>query len=84
MKHTIFDHCTLHDADFTACDATGASFIACDLLNAHFENSTLDKADFSSAIQYSINPLQNSIRKALFSYPEVTALLQPFDIILKN
>ncbi|MBS1512934.1 MAG: pentapeptide repeat-containing protein [Bacteroidetes bacterium] len=84
IRHTIFDNCILHEADFTACDATGASFIACDLFNAHFENTVLDKADFSTAFQYTINPLNNSIRKASFAYPDVTSLLQTFDIIIKS
>ena len=48
-----------------------------------FHNSNLCKANFIGAINYSINPLTNSLKQAKFSKPEVLALLEHFEIIIE-
>ena len=80
MKGVRFNGCQLEEVDFTLCDLTQASFANCDLLNAKFENTMLEKTDFRTARNYSINPAMNKIRKARFSLPEVLALLDHYDI----
>lgn len=80
IKKTFFKSCQLHDADFSECDLSGALFDTCDLHNATFENTILEKADLRTAINYSINPEVNKIKKARFSLPAVIGLLDKYDI----
>lgn len=83
LKKTPFVHCTIHEADFTDCDLTQSSFDHCDLTNTKFENTNLEKADFRSAMNYTIDPDLNKIKKAQFSLPAVVGLLQKYDIVIK-
>ncbi len=80
LRKTSFDNCTLQETDFTGADLTGASFGHCDLLNAKFEQTSLEKADLRSAVNYSIDPEINRIRKAKFSLQGITGLLDKYDI----
>jgi uncharacterized protein YjbI with pentapeptide repeats len=73
----------LHEVDFVDADLSMALFDNCDLQGAIFENSLLEKTDFLTAKNYSINPEINRIRKAKFSIPEVVGLLSKYDIIIK-
>ena len=70
----------MNEVDFTEADLTQAVFANCDLLGAVFEFTNLEKADFSTAINYNIHPEQNQIKKAKFSLPAITGLLQHLDI----
>ena len=65
------------------CDLREAQFTKSSLEESIFENTNLTKADFSEAIDYTINPERNKIKKAKFSMPEVLGLLKEFNIIVK-
>jgi Uncharacterized low-complexity proteins len=80
LKNTRFDACLLQEADFSECDATGAVFAECELLNAKFEHSVLEKTDFRTARNYTIDPRINRLRKAKFSMPAATGLLECFGV----
>ncbi len=84
IAKTIFDNCTLQDVDFTASDLAGAVFNNCDLLNAKFENTVLEKSDFRTAYNYSINPELNKIKKAIFSLAGIRGLLEKYNIIIEE
>lgn len=84
IKKTVFSQTVLHEVDFTECDLTGATFSHCDLLDAHFEKTILEKADLTTAHNYTINPQINSIKKAKFSLPEVVGLLTQYDIHIQH
>jgi len=49
-------------------------------MGATFDKATLEKADFRTAINYSIDPTNNRIKKAKFSLLGVVGLLDKFDI----
>ena len=82
MKKTLFSHCSLQEVDFTESLLTEAVFEDCNLRDAKFENTVLEKADLRTAINYSINPDLNKIRKARFAYPAVLALLDKYDLMI--
>jgi hypothetical protein len=42
----------------------------------------LEKADFSTAKNYTIDAENNKLKKAIFSLPEVIGLLSKYDIII--
>jgi uncharacterized protein YjbI with pentapeptide repeats len=84
LKKTTFSECNLEDADFIGTDLTSAVLSNCNLQGAKFEDSILDKADFRTAINYSIDLSKNRYKKAKFSMPEVIGLLNAYDIIIEN
>jgi fluoroquinolone resistance protein len=80
IKNTVFKHVNLREADFTEADLTGAIFEDCDLANAIFDHTVLEKADLRGAVNYTIDPAQNRIRKAKFSTSGIAGLLYKYDI----
>ncbi len=69
----------LVQANLSESDCRGTDFAGC-----RFANTNLTKADFRSAINYTIRPDSNLIKKAKFSLPEATLLLYGLDIILEE
>ncbi len=99
FNHCILDHCSFFRTEIPATDFTGsrlweadlaeavlmgANFSKCDLTGATFDNTQLERADFRSAYGYSIRPDANKLKKAKFSLPAVTGLLDGYDIELEH
>jgi len=80
MKGTRLHDCSLHEVDFTEADVSQSLFDQCDLMGAIFDNTILEKADFRTAHNYSINPESNYIKKARFSIEGIAGLLDKYDI----
>ncbi len=80
MKSAGFTDCSLKEVDFTEADLSLAVFKNCDLLNAAFIGTSLEKADFRTAKNYSFDPELNKIKKAKFTYPGVIGLLTKYNI----
>jgi uncharacterized protein YjbI with pentapeptide repeats len=80
LKNTRFIHSSLTETDFSEADLSNAVFEHCDLSGAVFDNTILEKTDFSTANNYSIDPERNKIKKATFSLPAVIGLLNKYDI----
>jgi fluoroquinolone resistance protein len=80
MKKTKFTDCSLKEVDFSEADLSMADFGNCDLLNAVFQRTNLEKADFRTAANYSIDPEMNRIGKAKFSYSGLAGLLEKYKI----
>ncbi len=70
----------LCEIDFTESDLRGSVFENCDFMRATFDKTVLEKTDFSSSFNYSIDPEKNRIRKARFSLAGVAGLLNKYDI----
>lgn len=83
LKNTRFINCDLQEADFSEADLSGAKFDGSDLLQTIFFHTNLETADFRSAFNYSINPETNRLRKARFSIPGVTGLLDTYGILIE-
>jgi uncharacterized protein YjbI with pentapeptide repeats len=72
----------LQEVDFTDCDLSEAVFERCDLERTQFINTNLEKADLRGSWNYSIDPEVNRIKKAKFSLPGITGLLDKYDIMI--
>jgi len=59
---------------------TSAVFDICDLARAVFENTVLEKVDFLTACNFSIDPQINRIKKAKFSMIGLVGLLDKYGI----
>jgi uncharacterized protein YjbI with pentapeptide repeats len=80
LKATNFNDCLLNEVDFTDADCSYAIFNNCDLSGAKFEKTILEKADLSTAFNFSIDPEMNRIKKAKFSMEGIAGLLDKHDI----
>ncbi len=74
LRQTIFKNSQLYEVDFTECDLSSAIFDNCDLTGGIFKDTILEKADFRTAINYSIDPELNCIKKAKFSRSGIAGL----------
>lgn len=83
FKKTVFTNLKFHEVDFTECDLSGSVFNNCDLSGALFEMTLLEKADFRTAFNYSIDPERNRIKKARFSLIGIPVLLHKYDIVVE-
>jgi fluoroquinolone resistance protein len=83
IKNTKFINCQMHEIDFSNCDLSAACFDGCDLYGTKFENAILEKADFSAAINFNINPEINKIKKAIFAKNNLEGLLYKYNIEIK-
>ncbi|MBL0071958.1 MAG: pentapeptide repeat-containing protein [Bacteroidetes bacterium] len=84
LSKTSFQDCSLKEVDFSETDLTASIFRQCDLQLAVFDNTILEKADLSTAINYIIDPDKNHIRKAIFSMPDVITLLNKYQIVIRD
>lgn len=84
IKKTIFRNCQLREIDFSESNLTYVVFDNCDLAQAIFINTVLDKADFRTAYNYSIDPESNRLKKAKFSILGISGLLDKYDIVIEN
>jgi len=84
LKQVRFESCKLHEVDFSDCDLSGNYFNHCDLLNAKFEHTLLEKTDFRTAFNYTLDPALNRVKKAKFSIAGAVGLLAKYDIIIEG
>lgn len=84
IKKTIFQNCQLREIDFSESNLSNVVFDNCDLSQAIFINTVLDKADFRTAYNYSIDPESNRLKKAKFSILGISGLLDKYDIVIEN
>ena len=83
LKKIVFKNCQLHETDFAESDITGSLLDNCDLMGAVFNQTIMEKSDFQTSYNYSINPEENRIRGAKFSLQGVAGLLDKYKIVIK-
>lgn len=83
LKSTRFTNCSMHEVDFTEADLSAAELDSCNLLNAVFDNTILEKADLRTAINFSIDPERNKLKKAKFSATALSGLLHKYDLVIE-
>ena len=84
IKKTSFKNSQLQETDFTEADLTNSVFDNCNLLQAIFDHTMLEKADFRTSFNYSIDPEINRIKQARFSISEIAGLLNKYDIHIEK
>lgn len=78
-----FTRIKFHETDFTECDLQGSVFDECDFSGAIFGRTNLEKADFRTSFNYSIDPEMNKIKRARFSLLGLGGLLDKYDIAVE-
>ncbi len=74
----------MEEVDFAETDLTGAKFEDSDLAGALFEGCNMTKTDFSTAINYTIDPEKNRFNKTKFSKSNLAGLLSNYSLDLIN
>jgi fluoroquinolone resistance protein len=83
MNKSVFEDCRLHGANFTQTDLSKSKMENCDLLNAIFASTNISGVDFSTNVNFNIDPTQNQVKKAKFAADNLAGLLSRFDLIIK-
>lgn len=83
ITNTQFTKCECKEVDFENSNLSKSVFKETDLQGAVFINCDLSGANFISANNYSINPTNNILRKAIFSRFNIIGLINHLDINLK-
>lgn len=84
IKKTIFKNSQLQETDLAEADLTNVVFDNCNLIQAIFDHTIIEKADFRTSYNYSIDPENNRIKKAKFSILGVSGLLEKYDIDIEK
>ena len=80
IKKIRFIDCTLVETDLSEADLNMAIFDNCDLSGAIFDRTNLEKADFRTSYNFTIDPEKNSLKKARFSRSELSGLLDKYKL----
>ncbi len=83
LKSTTFRNCSLREADFSQSNLSSSSFDNCDLSLATFDQTNLEKCDFRTAVNFTINPENNRLKKAKLSADGLTGLVQHLGIVVE-
>ncbi len=83
-KKARFENCSLIETDFTEADLTDAVFENCNLNRAYFSRTKLQGADFRTSYNFIINPEDNMLKKAKFSYQGLPGLLVKYGIVVQG
>jgi uncharacterized protein YjbI with pentapeptide repeats len=84
IKKTVFKNSQLEEVDFAEADLTSSVFDDCNLTQAIFDHTILEKTDFRTSFNYSIDPEINRIKKAKFSISGISGLLDKYDIDIER
>ena len=73
----------MKEVTFIGTQLTSAVFDHCNMENAIFNETLLASADFTTALNYKINPEFNPMKKAKFATSGIMGLLDQYDITIE-
>jgi uncharacterized protein YjbI with pentapeptide repeats len=82
MQGAVIRDCKAHEVAFMGVDLSKALFAGTDLHGARFMDTVLVDTDLSEAVNYSISPQQNRLRRTKFSEEAVLALASELGVIV--
>jgi len=82
LRKCRFQDSIFHEVDFTEANLAKLNLENCDFRQSVFDHTNLDGANFKTALNFAINPNQNSIKKTKFSFDNISGLLSHLDIII--
>lgn len=80
IKKTSFKDSQMEEIDFVQCNLSGSIFDNCNLMLSMFDQSNLEKVDFRTSYNYSLDPENNKIIGAKFSTAGIQGLLRKYKI----
>jgi uncharacterized protein YjbI with pentapeptide repeats len=83
IPSTQFISCNLQEVDFTETILTTSVFDCCDLKGAIFDSSNLEKSDFRTAFNFTINPENNKLKGGKYRKENISGLLNNYKIVIE-
>jgi uncharacterized protein YjbI with pentapeptide repeats len=80
LVQTTISNSSLKQVDFSEADLSKSSFNNSNLFETLFYRTNLTEADFRTAQNFSIHPLENQLKKAKFSRENLEGLLEKFQL----
>lgn len=80
LRACKFEACRLQQSEFTACDLRQLSFANCDLEGVRFNDCQLGATDFTAAVNFSLDPSQNQVKKMKLRQEQLAGLLKKYDL----
>lgn len=84
LDNFICTESQVKSCDFSEASLKNADFSKSDLSETNFHHANCEKAKFSDAKQYYIDPSVTKLKEAIFSFPEAMSLLKSFEIKIEN
>jgi fluoroquinolone resistance protein len=82
LEEIVLSECRAHEVDFREGNFSRGNFTYADLARSLFGRTCLVDADFTEAINYDIDVLDNELRRSKFTRHEAVRLLRSFEIEL--
>ena len=82
LNGASFKKSEIHSSQFIDSRLQQANFTETDLAKTLFHHCDLREANFTGAINYMLNPCENKLARAIFSFPECIGLLKALDITI--
>jgi fluoroquinolone resistance protein len=83
LKSTIFQDCSLVESDFSEADMSNAILRNCDLNRTIFNRTILKGTDLTSAVNFNIDPENNTVARAKFSADALAGLLLKYNLVIE-
>jgi uncharacterized protein YjbI with pentapeptide repeats len=83
LKKRNFINSKINEVDFSEADLAESIFAHSDLSGAVFSFTNLERADFRDALNYSIDPEKNKVKKSKHSLIGVGGLLDKYQIVIE-
>lgn len=80
LRTSKFEACRLQRSEFTACDLRQLSFANCDLEGVRFSDCKLGSTDFTAAVNFSLDPARNQVKKMKLRQEQLAGLLEKYDL----
>ena len=84
LDYASFANKKMPKTKFVSCSMKEVNFVGTNLTQAVFDHTILEKTDFRTSYNYSIDPEINRIKKARFSILAVSGLLDKYDIDIEK
>lgn len=84
LKKMQFINCSMIAVDFMGSDLTEVLFDNCNLRRSIFIDTILNKADFYTSYDFSIDLEKNKAKKTIFSKDNLKGLLEKYDLFIKD
>lgn len=83
LKNMYFKKCMIRGSSFENCPMQEISFVETEFQDTGFLGCNLEKADFRTALGYTIDPKANKLKKAHFSLPAAASFLRYLGITIE-
>ncbi|HEY0177722.1 MAG TPA: pentapeptide repeat-containing protein [Pedobacter sp.] len=82
LKKAKLQNCIAREVDFTGCNMNSADVSGTDFMASTFSDTNLRLANFTGAQNYSIDPVFNKVKGAIFQLPAAISFLDSLGIII--